>query len=87
MAKHLPVRTCVACRQQRYKDELLRIARTPTGRVEVDPHAKKPGRGAYVCYNSNCMARAVTKGHLGRSLKTRVPAELLEQLLNLLDEC
>jgi len=43
--RHIPQRTCVGCRQVRAKRELIRIVRTPEGRVLIDPTGKKSGRG------------------------------------------
>ena len=34
--KHLPQRTCVACRTVRPKRDLVRVVRTPDGAVIVD---------------------------------------------------
>jgi predicted RNA-binding protein YlxR (DUF448 family) len=48
MAKHVPIRQCMACRLRRPKHELLRIVLTEAGPV-LDPTGRKPGRGAYVC--------------------------------------
>jgi uncharacterized protein len=59
---------------------LLRVVRTPDGRVELDPTGRLPGRGAYVCNQDACIAQAVTKGALGRALKTPLPDELRERL-------
>jgi predicted RNA-binding protein YlxR (DUF448 family) len=35
--KHIPQRMCVACRERSAKRTLIRIVRTPEGRVELDP--------------------------------------------------
>ena len=34
--KHIPERTCLACRQKKAKQDLIRLVRTSDGRVEVD---------------------------------------------------
>jgi predicted RNA-binding protein YlxR (DUF448 family) len=47
--KHVPRRTCVACRETDAKRQLIRLVRTPEGTVEVDPTGKRNGRGAYLC--------------------------------------
>jgi predicted RNA-binding protein YlxR (DUF448 family) len=76
-----PERTCVGCRTKRPKRELLRIVRAGQGRVEVDAGGKAPGRGAYVCRDSECVAKATRKGTLGRALKTPLGSEDLARLL------
>ena len=60
-APRAPVRTCVGCRRARPKRALLRIARTPEG-VRVDPDARRPGRGAYLCPDRDCIAAARRRG-------------------------
>lgn len=52
--KHIPQRTCIACRTVRAKRELIRIVRTTANRVEADPTGKKAGRGAYLCRQREC---------------------------------
>jgi hypothetical protein len=42
-----PVRTCVGCRRARPQAELLRIVRTPDGRVEPDPERRGRGPQAF----------------------------------------
>jgi predicted RNA-binding protein YlxR (DUF448 family) len=62
--RHVPQRTCIACKQVRPKRELLRIVRTPQGHVELDPTGKKSGRGAYLCAKRSCWELALRKGRL-----------------------
>jgi len=52
--KHIPQRTCIACRTVRAKRELLRIVRDSAGRVHADPTGKQAGRGAYLCRAREC---------------------------------
>jgi hypothetical protein len=68
--KHIPLRTCVACRQERSKRELVRIVRTETSNVKVDPTGKMAGRGAYLCRNRACWDQALKTHRLGAALKT-----------------
>jgi predicted RNA-binding protein YlxR (DUF448 family) len=53
-----PVRHCVACRRARPKRELLRVVRRPGGEVALDADGTAAGRGAYVCPEQGCVARA-----------------------------
>jgi predicted RNA-binding protein YlxR (DUF448 family) len=78
--RHVPQRTCIACRSTEAKRGLVRVVRTPEGRVELDPTGKKNGRGAYVHEASACWSEALKKDRLGRALKVAVPAEDLAQL-------
>jgi predicted RNA-binding protein YlxR (DUF448 family) len=76
----VPQRTCVACRSTEAKRGLVRVVRTPEGRVELDPTGKKNGRGAYVHESSACWEDALKRDRLGRALKVTVPPGDMEQL-------
>src|SRR3954469_8055644 len=78
--KHVPLRTCIACRSTEAKRALVRIVRTPEGRVELDPTGKKNGRGAYVHESRACWDEALKKDRLGRALKVAPPSEDIEVL-------
>lgn len=67
--KHVPQRTCVACRQVQGKRALVRVVRTPDSGVVIDPTGKRSGRGAYVCMSQECWDIAL-KGRLEHALKT-----------------
>jgi predicted RNA-binding protein YlxR (DUF448 family) len=70
--KHVPLRTCIACHEQRPKRELLRVVRTPEGSVDIDPTGKRSGRGAYVCAKAQCWQVALDRGKLERALKCQI---------------
>ncbi len=74
--KKVPVRSCVACQEARPKKELLRIVRTPDQEVLVDPGGKKSGRGAYLCYSTDCLKNAKKKNILERKLDTTIPEDI-----------
>ena len=79
--RRVPNRSCVACRTVRPKRELLRVVRTPNGRIEADPGGRLAGRGAYVCRASECIDNAIKKGALTRALGTSIPAEVRDELV------
>ncbi len=78
--KHIPQRTCVACRTLCPKRELVRVVRTPEGDVIVDETGKRNGRGAYLCPRDTCWEKALTKGLLNRALRTNLTADVKAQL-------
>jgi predicted RNA-binding protein YlxR (DUF448 family) len=78
--KHVPQRTCVACRTVRPKRELVRIVRTPEGAVTVDETGKRNGRGAYLCRQRGCWEAALAQGHVEQVLKTTLTAEAESEL-------
>lgn len=80
--KKIPQRMCVGCGQMRAKKELIRIVRTPEGVIELDtsPSGKRPGRGAYLCRNPECLAKAVKGKRLERALEQPVSDEVWARL-------
>lgn len=76
--KHVPQRTCVACREVLAKRSLIRIVRRPEG-VQVDPTGKLTGRGAYLHDRRSCWERGL-KGALSHALKTELTAQDRELL-------
>ena len=67
--RHVPLRTCVACRAKTDKRRLVRIVRDASGLVAPDPTGRAPGRGAYLCPRFECWEVGIGKGRLGRALK------------------
>lgn len=50
LPRHVPERTCVACRKKRPQAEFVRVTRTPEGWQVLA--GVRVGRGAYVCADS-----------------------------------
>ena len=73
--RHVPQRTCVACRDKTNKRALFRIVRTSDGQAEVDLTGRKAGRGAYICDTPACWERATTTSLLDHALKTELTTE------------
>ena len=81
MVKAAPQRTCVSCRQIGEKRGLVRLVRTPDGRVELDSTGKRAGRGAYLCAKPECWDAGINGGKLEHSLKVTMTREDRQQLL------
>lgn len=79
--KKIPQRQCVGCRTMKNKRDLIRVVKSPEGEISLDFVGKKPGRGAYLCPDSACLARARKTKALERAFETAIPAEIYEALL------
>ncbi len=64
------VRTCVTCRQQAARTELMRLVLGADGEVMVDLAGRAPGRGAWVHPIGKCVAGAPSR--LSRALHAEV---------------
>ena len=78
--RHIPQRTCVACREVLPKRSLIRIVRSPQG-IIIDPTGKLAGRGAYLHLLRSCWDRGL-KGALSSALKVELSPKEREQLSN-----
>lgn len=74
--KNIPQRSCVICRTQKNKNELLRIVKNKENVVKIDEKGKESGRGAYICYNMDCLEKAKKTKKLERSLDTKIDEEI-----------
>lgn len=79
-ARHVPQRTCIACRQETGKRALIRIVRTPEGAVEVDPGGRASGRGAYLHPLRHCWEKALKGGTIKNALKINPAPDDVEAL-------
>ena len=70
--RHVPLRTCIACRQSKDKRELIRLVRTPEGELVIDETGKRNGRGAYLCRQRTCWEKALQSNQVSRALKIEV---------------
>jgi len=85
MPSHQPIRSCIACREKKKQQDLLRIVRTLDGIIEIDTKQIKLGRGVYLCKSSECFQLAAKKKSIPRSLKVQPLKGFFEALQEMLD--
>lgn len=78
--KKVPLRQCIGCGESKSKKEMIRILKTETEGIILDPTGRKNGRGAYICPSSECLKKAIKSRGLDRSFKMQVPKEVYETL-------
>lgn len=78
----MPLRTCVGCRRERPKREMVRVVRTPAGTVNVDTTGKLAGRGAYICPQRSCWEQALKRRRLEAALHTTIDPDAHQGLLD-----
>ena len=73
------------------KRELIRVVKAPEkkdengsvisgGEISLDLTGRKPGRGAYVCKNTECFEKARKARRFERSLSCKIPEDVYEQM-------
>jgi len=71
---------CTGCGEMKGKKELIRVLKTPEEEITIDSTGKKNGRGAYICNSFECLRKAIQTKGLERSLKVKIPNEVIEKL-------
>ena len=78
--KKIPQRQCLGCNEHKPKKELLRVVRSPEGEISLDFVGKKSGRGAYICWDVQCLKKARKSRRIDRSLDCTVPEEVYDRM-------
>lgn len=78
--KKVPMRMCTGCREMKPKKELIRVVKTAEDGIKLDLTGKLNGRGAYICKNKECLAKAQKSNALSRAFETNVQGEVYIQL-------
>lgn len=78
--KKIPMRSCVVTREKCEKKDLIRVVRTPEGRVIVDLTGKANGRGAYLKKDLAVIEKCKKNKIIERVLEVPIESEIFEQL-------
>jgi predicted RNA-binding protein YlxR (DUF448 family) len=88
--KRVPLRKCTGCTEMKPKNELIRVVRAPEktdengvvsgGEVSLDLTGKKPGRGAYVCHNPECLSKARKAKRFERAFSCAIPDGVYDKM-------
>ena len=78
--KRIPQRQCVGCREMKDKKALIRVVKSPEGQVSLDDKGRKPGRGAYVCRDVECLRKVRKSRALERAFEAQIPPEVYDAM-------
>lgn len=78
--RKIPQRMCTGCMEMKPKKELIRVVKNKEGEVSVDLAGKKPGRGAYICRNAECLEKAFKTKRLEKNLEIKIDEEIYNRL-------
>ncbi|WP_392486427.1 RNase P modulator RnpM [Haloimpatiens sp. FM7315] len=78
--RKIPQRMCTGCMEMKPKKELIRVVKNEQGEISVDVTGKKPGRGAYICKNVNCLEKAFKTKKLEKNLNIKIVEEIYDKL-------
>lgn len=89
--KKVPMRKCNGCGEMKPKKELVRVVKAPDikdeegnvispGEISLDLVGKKPGRGAYVCNNIECLRAARKARRIERAFRCQIPSQVYDAI-------
>lgn len=84
--KKIPMRMCLGCGEMKPKKELVRVVKTPEDEIFLDITGKKSGRGAYICPNAQCLAKARKARRMEKNFACRISDEVYDSLERELNE-
>lgn len=79
MEKKIPMRTCIACRSEKPKKELIRVVKFGDD-ISLDFTGKANGRGAYICNDPNCIAKLKKQKLLNRAFSCQVEESTYDKI-------
>ena len=88
--KKIPLRMCSGCGEMKPKKELVRVVKAPEntdeignvtgGEISLDLTGRKPGRGAYVCHDPECLIKARKARRFERAFSCKIPDEVYDTM-------
>ena len=78
--KKIPMRTCIACREEKPKKEMLRVVKNAAGEIRLDFSGKLPGRGAYVCGSEACIKKLKKYRLLNKAFSSEVAPDVYDAI-------
>lgn len=70
--KKVPMRKCIGCNENKPKKELIRVVKNKDGEIFLDETGRKNGRGAYICFNNECLEKAIKSKALNRAFEMQI---------------
>ena len=88
--KKIPLRMCTGCGEMKPKRELVRVVKAPEKtdeagntlppEISLDLTGRKPGRGAYLCRNPECLKKARKARRLEKAFSCKIEDSVYEQM-------
>ena len=78
--KKIPLRKCTGCGEMKPKKELVRVVKTPEDEILIDLTGRKNGRGAYICWDVECLKKARKAKRIEKSFQCAIPDEVYDKM-------
>ena len=80
MEKKTPMRTCIACRANKPKKELIRIVKSGE-EIKLDRTGKLNGRGAYICDDLECAKKLKKAKLINKAFSCQVEDQVYDRIM------
>ena len=84
--KKIPMRSCVVTKERLPKAELLRVVKTPEGKIMADVSGKLNGRGAYIKRDIAVLDKAKKNKILDRVLETEISLDVYDEISKIINK-
>ena len=78
---------CLGCGEMKNKNEMVRIVKNKEGEIFADLTSRAAGRGAYICKDKECLAKAAKAKRLEKAFACRIPEEIYKSLEEEIADC
>ncbi len=78
--RKIPLRMCIACREGKPKQEMLRIVKNAAGEIRLDFSGKLAGRGAYICNSEACIKKLKKQRLLNKAFSSEISMEIYDAI-------
>jgi len=78
--RKIPQRMCTGCGEMKNKRDLIRVVKNKEGEISIDLVGKKPGRGAYICRDVECLNKAIKTKRLEKNLDKKIDDDIYDRL-------
>ncbi|MCR5260769.1 MAG: YlxR family protein [Candidatus Gastranaerophilales bacterium] len=79
------LRKCIGCGAYKKKEELIKITKTNTNEIYINPKSNVYGRSTYICRDENCVNNAFKKMKISKILKQNVSINLKDEIMTILE--
>jgi len=62
------------------KKQLIRVVKNNEGQISLDPTGKKPGRGAYICRQKECIELCLKHKAFNKAFEMNVGDQVYNQI-------
>lgn len=84
--KKIPLRSCVVTHEKLPKQDLLRIVRTPEGKIVVDQSSKLNGRGIYIKKDITTYKLLKKNNIIAKKFQCAVDENIYKEIEEILEE-